>query len=166
MCFHRARLTAGETKVAEQPDQSTPAPAHLVLTTSHLSCRHHSQSQRNRKCRNYDWQEDNQRELRGPTAEKEGAARRRFHLEQRRARSMKKKNSKNDVNHICTHTYTLSLTHTVFCCVMFVKACPISVNLQIPGGVMYRKTSCDEQMSTANTCRQISKHLRCVRNPP
>lgn len=43
MCSLGARLTAGETKVAEQPDQSTPAPAHLVLATSHLGPRHHSQ---------------------------------------------------------------------------------------------------------------------------
>lgn len=160
MCSRRARLTAGETKVAEQPDQSTPAPAHLVLATSHLGSRHHSQSQRSRKCRNYDWQEEHdQRERQRPTAEKEGAAELGFHLEQTRARSIKRKNSAKDVNHIRTHTHCI-----ILCNVCQSVPCFWKPSHTERGDVSENKRRWANECS--NTCKQISMHLRLVRNPP
>lgn len=162
MCSHRARLTAGETKVAEQPDQSTPAPAHLVLATSHLSSRHQSQSQRNRKCRNYDWQEeDDEWELERLHAGKRGAAEQGVSSEakkkqKKKTRSIKKKNSTNDVNHIRTH------------CIFLCSVCQSVAYFWKPshtgrGDVSENKLWWANECS--NMCKQISMHLRCVRNP-
>lgn len=140
MCLHRARLTAGETKVTEQADWSTPAPAHLVPATSHLSSRHHSQSWGNRKCRSYDWQEeeDDQKELKWLHAGKVGVS-----LEREKKAYRRKM--------VCKlHPHA----HSVFCSVMFVKF------LQTLTGEGWRGNEC------SNTCKQISAHLRWVRNPP
>lgn len=99
MCLRCARLTAGETKVAEQADKSTPAPAHLVLATSHLSSRHHSQSRRSRKCRSYDWQEEDydQKELERLHAGKVGGF----------DRSERKKGIKKEKQGVCIHMLVL-----------------------------------------------------------
>lgn len=153
MCSHRARLTAGQTKVAEQAEQSTPDPAHLVLATSHLGFGDHSQSRRNRKCRNYDWQEeDDQRELERVPAGEKGVAEPGggFHLEQKKVKKHKEDKWQQHIVGVLRCNAYQRVAH--FCEALHT------------GRAEYWKTRRGDQMIAATRVNKFRGVLRRVRN--